>query len=184
MKIPLFLIAAIIIFAAGCSNNSVGPLSGSNLLANSTFEVGGLPSINGWNIADSITIKFVTEKPRGGAGYTLVLKPEWSAPWPANSLYTAVTNLSGTHTFRLSVYAKKVSIGGGVYVYRNRPTVSAGSTPVLSLPITGTSWALYSATVTLSVANKDSLFVSLTGGASEGRIGATYFNTCQFERMD
>jgi hypothetical protein len=175
-----------LLVGVSCKETTTGPISGVNLLSNSTFEINGLPSFQGWIVPDTSVVHFSTDIPSAGSGRSVVFGiGSLGDPWPSNSIYAAITGLSGTHQYRLSVFGKTDRIiSGGVFAYRNRP-LAGNSIPFSSLLIADTVWASYSYRDTLSVTPRDTIFINITGGVAEVvPLTSIYFNTCTFEKLD
>ena len=166
------------LLSLSCSNTLTGPTNGGNLLTNSTFEIAGHPSLMGWNVADTSVAHFSKDLPTGGSGSSIVMHAAWFAPWPDNSIYTAVIPQTGSHVYTLSIFAKDTGVGGVVSVYINRPG-SPNSSSAATLRANDSSWTYYSQTDTISTSPGDTIFVAISGGGTELLAGTTYFNTCR-----
>ena len=167
--------------SASCSNSVTGPNGGQNLLTNSTFEINGKPSLEGWVVPDTSAVHFSSDVPQGGSGSSIVMHIGQFAPWPGNSVFATVIPPQGTHSYSLSVF--DMGAGGGVFVYLNRPNTS-NSSLVASLRTKGTaSWVLSTQTDTLSTMPGDTVFVTISGGGSPEVGGTSYYNTCTFELL-
>ena len=166
------------LLSLSCSNTVTGPTNVGNLLANSTFETGGHPSLIGWNVADTSVVHFSNDLPTGGSGSSIVMHAAWFAPWPNNSIYCSVIPQTGSHKYTLSVFAKNTGVGGIVSLYINCPGRS-NSSSAATLRASDSSWTYYSQTDTISTSLGDTLFVAVSGGGTELLPGTTYFNTCR-----
>ncbi len=176
----LFLTALI---ALSCKEAVTTPTPDLNLLSNSSFELNGTPTLQGWTVLDTSAVHFSTDVPHGGSRHSIVFKAQWFAPWPNNSVFVGLAAQSGMHRYRLSYWGKKIGASGGVFVYLNRPT--AGNSMLrVSLPVVDTLWTLYSHIDTIATTASDSLFINISGGGTEVITGTTYFNTCEFEKLE
>lgn len=183
MRYTTLLLLFCSFLSSSCSNSVTGPNSSQNLLANSTFQRNGTPSLEGWVVPDTSAVHFSTDVPQGGSGSSIVMHAAWFAPWPSNSIFTTVLPQAGSHRYTLSVLAKDTGVGGNALVYLNRPG-TANSSLLATLHIdSGATWMYYSQTDTLTAASSDTLFVVVNGGGTEIVSGTTYFNTCKFELL-
>ena len=178
------VVICLILASAGCKESSTGLGGGTgNLLANSTFEVYGVPSLQGWVVSDTSNVRFSSDEPPGGSGSSIVLGAAWFAPWPNGAIYQEVALPAGSHRYRLSFIGKKSGVAGAVLVHHGRPSYD-GSRLLMALQIADSVWTSYSSTDTISVPPRDSVFVTISGGGTEVLAGRSYFNTCAFEVLD
>jgi hypothetical protein len=175
---------------SGCKKDAqtpVQPAPENNVFVlNPTFEVNGVPSLEGWAVPDTFTAYFSNDIPSGGSGSTirlnLVIGPYFG--WPSNCVYTAFTVPSGTHVYKLSFYGKYKdgSGGSGVSVNLNRPGTN-NSALLMDMWLDDTSWTFCSSIDTLQTVQSDTLFLTIFGGSCECT-GQAFFNTCKFEKLD
>ncbi len=184
MKFVSMITLCLAFASLSCKESTTGPSQGvGNLLTNPTFEENGVPSLHGWVVPDSSIIHFSTDIPPDGSGHTITLDAHWYAPWPYGTIYQIVIPVAGTHKYRLSVFGRRVGVGGLILAYFRRPSAT-GSALRFQLTISDTVWAYYSLTDTITTSATDSLFLTITGGGTEVRAGTSYFNTCRFEELD
>ncbi len=176
----IFFIA---LFAASCRETVTSPASGVNLIASSSFEVDGTPTLQGWTVSDTSAVHFSTDIPHDGSGYSIILHAEWFGPSPTNFISRKLAAQSGTHLYWLSYWGKRIGISGGISVLLSQHA-SQNSILCMSLPVADTSWTFYSQTDTSTANTDDSLTIKIGGGASEIAAGTTYFNTCELERLE
>jgi hypothetical protein len=166
------------LLSLSCSSTITGPTNGGDLLSNSTFQIGGIPSLAGWNVPDTSAAHFSNDLPAGGSGSSIVMHAAWFAPWPSNSIFATVLPHAGSHQYTLSVFAKDTGVGGSVILYLNRPGSPNASTAAF-LRANDSSWTYYAQTDTMTTSPNDTLFVVIHGGGTELLTGTTYFNTCR-----
>jgi hypothetical protein len=166
------------LIALSCKNTGVGPELAKNLILNSTFQDHLLPSLKGWTVKDSSGLHFSKDIPSEGSGYSL----DFSVPF--TSIYTALTGLTGTHQYRLSVFAKSEDVlSGSVFMEIHYHDGSRRSIHYSS--VGDTLWTLHSSKDTLEMNGLDTIFIYING-AGLARIppASVYFNTCKFEQLD
>lgn len=183
MKYETTFILLVALTALSCKDTVTNPTSGINLISNSSFDLNGTPSLQGWTVSDTSGVRYSTDIPQGGSGYSIVLGAQWFAPWPNGSIFVGIPTQNGPHRYRLSNWGKKINISGGVFIYLNRPTGNS-SQFIAALPVVDTLWTFYSRTDTITTIISDSLFINISGGGTEIASGTTYFNTCKFEKLD
>ena len=179
-------ILVLIFTTVSCGDVGVEQGTEANLLINSTFELGGVPSLHGWVVTDPSAVHFSTDIPANGSGHSVSLRTgSLGDPWTTNSIYSTIVGTGGTHQYRLSFIGKTnelTSFAGGVSVYRNRPSDSNFSS-LMSLNISDTVWTSYSSTGTITTTQTDTLFIVMRGIVTEviWIPSTTLFNTCKFE---
>lgn len=184
MRYSIAILICSILLCASCKESTTGLTGGAdNLLVNSTFELQGTPSLQGWVVSDPSNVRFSTDTPPGGSGSSIVLEAQWFAPWPNGAIYQEVVPPAGTHRYRLSVLGKRSRIAGAVLVHIGRPS-APGSSLRMALQIVDTLWASSSSTDTITTVPGDSVYVTVSGGGTEILAGRSYFNTCRFEVLD
>lgn len=185
MNNRITIILVIVLSGLSCKDTTTAPTTDNNLLFNSTFEINGVPGLQGWTVPDTSVVHFSTDVPPSGSGHSIVLHAAWYGMWWAsNSIYQSFTVPSGTHRYRLSVFGKSTGVPGRLFAFRNRPPGETSPVEFSSLGIVDTVWSFYSQTDTLTTIANDTLFVTIFGGGTESRGGTTYFNTCKFEKLD
>jgi len=175
-----------LLLATSCKETSTGPTTGNNLLSNSTFQVNGVPSLQGWTVSDTSGAEFSTNVPYGGAGHSIGLKPMGIPASPLGAIYQAIPSPVGTHRYLISVFGKTTGIAGEVAISLNRPYSNLWKGWFPGIRVSDTTWTFYSRADTLTAAADDTIFVILSGGGCEvcSTREATYFNTCKFEKLD
>jgi hypothetical protein len=180
--ICVLLLFPLAILADGCSKSSpTGVPDDSNLLTNSSFELNGVPSMQGWTIVsgDSSLLFFSSDVPPAGGASSIAFTAGWG---PACRISTMVSAFPGTHHYRVSVWAKRVGIGGSLRFYL-KPANSPWAFRK-SLMVTDTVWTAYSMTDSLATTGGDSLVVSISGGISQLLSGTTFYDLCELEKLD
>lgn len=146
-----------------------------NLISNPSFETNGIASLDRWQVETNFdsTVRFSEDVPQSGGRWSVVLRV---ADRVIARLRTTVAAPSGTHYYRLSVWAKsKGSIGTARLVFNNaiRNWIT----------ISDTMWAFYQIADTLTTIHGDSLSVELDGGVTHAT-NETFFDLCRLERLD
>ncbi len=188
------IIFTLIIFAGiyGCKKNSQTPVQpqpeNNVFVVNPTFYVNGVPSLEGWTVPDSNTVRFSDDIPPNGSSSSIVFNVSMGPMlgWPDNSIYTTFTVPEGRHVYRLSVVGKMKFVGGAssgeVEVNCNRPE-SNNSKYLTSIDILDTNWVTYSCIDTIQTVPGDSIYLTIYGGSCECT-GQTFINSCDFEKID
>lgn len=184
MKSIFSSVLLLVIVMPGCRHSTTGPTEiTGNLLVNPSFEANGMPSLQGWTVSDTSNVHFSAEMPTSGSGHTIVLSARWFAPWPNGANYQMLSPPAGTFRFRLSVYGKRIGLGGGVDVNLGSP-LDTNSVLRMSLNVRDTLWAFYSISDTMTVRPNDVLYVTISGGGTEIVAGTTFFNSCTLEKLN
>jgi hypothetical protein len=174
--IVLIVSAAMTVGIYRCKDSGgtiVGPPSGGNLIANSSFESNGTPSLQGWQVIDTSVVRFSTDTPPDGGAWSIYIETVWGQA----RIQTAVALPEGTHHYKLSTWAKRQGVGGKISLIFNKAIRK-------SLTITDATWTVYTFNDTLTTVRGDSVVVELAGGSSQLFSGETYFDICKFERLD
>jgi hypothetical protein len=102
MKPLTFLLLLGILPLFGCKSDTTGPSKSGNLIPNSTFEVNGIPSLQGW-VCDTSYFHLSYDIPPMSTGYSVRLKPDDKPSVGRLSLKSVPV---GKHIFRLSCWGK------------------------------------------------------------------------------
>ena len=99
MRQQLFVYVCIlaVIVVNSCNNSTEPDLSPVSLVSNPSFEVNGKPSLNGWKIMDSMSVRLVEDTPSGGGRWSLRLD---ASAFPGSAAYTMVPAGQGRHRYR------------------------------------------------------------------------------------
>jgi len=178
INIKLYIIIIITLVALTVCNrmveNTLDPVEYENLISNYSFEKNDVASIDGWQVETNVdsTIKFSDDVPHSGGRWSVVIM---AADRVMARLRTTVAASTGTHVYRLTVWAKSKGKTGIVNFFLNK-------TIRKSITILDTTWTLYQITDTLSTIDRDSLSVELDGGVTYG-INETFFDLCRLEKQ-
>ena len=150
----------------------------SSVLINSSFEVNGNPSLQGWNGQDTSYVKFSSDVPGGGGSFSILLDAVWAPPV---FVKTIVAVPQGIHVYKLSVWSKARGIGGWIDFILQRPDSNILRKQVR---IVDSTWTLYSVTDTMNCSVQDSIVVKLSGGFLQLLAGRTFYDLCKLEKLD
>ncbi len=160
--ILLLLVSSVSLFS--CDDLFTNPqLVQTNLLKNSTFEIGNNPSFAHWRTI-SFFHGFSKDTPDMFCKWSASLNtfdPRSAKPIPLVQLYQTVKIPAGRKIYTLSFWAKLDNAGGGVarIIYNNY-------TSEKSIIIKDSTWKSYSLVDTISAASNDSVTVQFWGGYS------------------
>ncbi|MEW6702788.1 MAG: hypothetical protein AB1298_08710 [Bacteroidota bacterium] len=184
LTISVILLFGIII---GCKKETVtGPNQPQNLIANSSFETNGNPTIAGWQFRDSAIFNFAEDAPPGGGNYSVVLVTFRPSSFSMNALIVKVPLAIGSHQYKLSVWARRESNGQGfISLFRHSGDIDT-MTAFQSLVITDTVWSYYSTQMNLTNSTNDSVVVALNGGYAPISYldSRSFFDLCKLEQLN
>ncbi|RMG68196.1 MAG: hypothetical protein D6715_02875 [Calditrichaeota bacterium] len=166
----------------GCSTDAspTGGTADRNLIANSSFEKNGQPTLENWFVEDTSKIQFVKDAPPGGGLWSVKLFADQPAPLPKSPAYP-VPLPPGKHILAFSIYGKSKGIPGAALLVlkngNNRQVVAFHS-------VTDSTWTRYALEDTLDLQPGDSLFVLLFGGGSEILFGETSFDRVELVEQE
>jgi hypothetical protein len=164
--------------------NSVDSLKGLNgdLIQNSSFEINGNPSINGWTFisnypTDTLFTDFSNDVPPSGGKWSALLRV---GDRIVKYLQTKIVAPSGNKRYRLSVWAKSYwSIPRGTSGFIS---LALNKTNIKSIAVTDTTWRYYESIGTVSANKGDTITVTLYSGTASGN-QSTYFDLCRLELL-
>ena len=183
MKSTSYFLGCFAFVALACRSTVTGPTLGPDLISNPSFEVNGSPSLVGWIVPDSSTVRFSADTPPTGSGNTIVLQASSSGVrWPGHSIYTLVVPRPGFHRYKLSILGKRWGAGGGVLLFNGYPNSPNPGCLIASLSLTDTIWTSYSSVDTATTLPGDTLVLTIDGSASNFP-GTTFLNTCQLQEL-
>jgi hypothetical protein len=185
----LYTLTFALIHSMSCkkSENAVAaPPTDANLIVNSSFELNGAPTLQGWNSnsVDTSYVNFSNDAPSGGGSYSVRLRNGWTV---RSTIWYCFMPPIGTHPYRLSVWAKAmrsnalVEAGGDVILMTRNGGVS---NPPKSIHFADTTWATGSLIDTLTTSSTDSVVVTLRGNIDQSSAGYVLFDLCRFEKLD
>lgn len=185
MLTKVVLISALLVAATTfltCSKSGdtiVGPSWDGNLLSNSSFEINGIPSLQGWFVSDTSAVHFSADAPQDGGSWSISIAPAWVPSVYSISTTTAASE--GNHRYELSLCAKKQFDGGWAQLILYRQDTCYVRKTVR---ISDSTWTSYTSLDTLFANEGDSLIVVLTGAAGEVAFGETFFDLVRLEKLD
>src|SRR5579883_2648822 len=169
----------------GCESGPPPPTESTaygNLISNSSFDINGAPSLQGWVASDTSLVHFSTDVPPGGGSYSVVVQPGINPI--EGAVYTTVGALAGTHAYRISVWAKTVQWAGDVYIDHLKLNPPAQPVLIPGPIIQDTLWTQYTATDTITANAGDSLTIGLESGSGNAPASKIYFDLCMFTPLN
>ena len=177
----VIILVSVGVFVYSCkktNNSNEEPATVIELIHNSSFEMNGNPSRQGWLVDDTSLCQLINDAPPGGGNWSMKIYAEWTF---LHSARTTVAPSEGTHQFEFSVYGKMVKFHGTAILF-----VKHADTLILRkfVTITDTTWTRYSFTDTISITSPDSLVVVLQGGSTNLVVGYTCFDLCSLKQKN
>jgi hypothetical protein len=183
MRQPLFMYICIlgtVIVVNSCTNSTEPRLYPVSLVSNPSFEISGNPTLDGWKILDSTSVRLVEDTPSAGGRWSLRLE---ASAFPGSAAYTKVPASQGRHRYRSSFWCKRagVTLGSAGIFFLPHDT----SSMLLNfLPVHDTVWTFHSFLDTVNANAGDSLRIILVGGTNDDGVGRTFFDLCKLEGLD
>ncbi len=175
MKCMITFFALLSIIILGCdkeTENPTRPGDENNLVANSSFEIDGTSSSQGWqfwsNTQSSPT--FSADVPPNGGKWSIVLS---SADRIGSSLQTKVAARAGGNRYKLSLWAKSKGDTGYVQLIFNKAIRR-------TIGIQDSLWRYYEVIDSLGTVQGDSLVVLLDAGTTY-LFAQSQFDLCRLE---
>ena len=170
----------------GCREESivegmVPPTDSSAILINTSFELGGNPTLAGWAASNPNVVDFSSDVPPDGDSWSVTIGVEWAPPTFPPAISSNVRASEGTHIYQLRLWAKRAGLGGSAAIMLKRPDTLLVSR-FLSIPDTG--WTAYNIIDTISAEPGDSVGVRLAGATSQLATGTTFFDLCVLEKLE
>jgi hypothetical protein len=175
-------IAAMTCFGCSKSRDRISaPTGDENLLANSSFEIDGNPSLHGWVVSDTCAVHFAEEAPPTGGCWSVAIDPGWVPTM--YSISTTVSAPKGGHRYEFSFWAMSWDSWGMARIILKRPDTLAVRK---YLGFSDTTWSTYSLFDTLSTDKGDSLVIELWGGTEEVSTiwSKTFYDLVRLETLD
>jgi len=181
---PLFPVA-LLVCIGGCReeriiNPIIPPSDTLDVLVNTSFELGGSPTLAGWTIVTDPAVEFSTDVPPEGGGWSVTVDATWTPPTAPAQVLTIVPTQDGTSIYRLTVWAKRNGVGGSAAILIKQSGTTLLSKSVF---IQDSLWTAITILDTISTTLGDSIGVRLAGGISQLAGGTTYFDLCLLERF-
>lgn len=184
------ILVAATLTTCGCKKSSSvtgpgGQQGQEDLIGNTSFEQGGVPSITGWrqSFSDTGFIHFSGDVPASGGDYSVSLENGWGL---LPSLQAIVPTPSGTHQYRITLWSK--ALAGPPMSASGSVSIRQKSTDTLIfrkwLAFSDTVWTEHTLLDTIATKAGDSLVVSLSGGQSQWSFGRTLFDLVRFIKLD
>jgi len=176
-----FLLVALVAFSCGKSSNTiVEPSVTVELIGNSSFEVNGMFTLNGWSLFLAPPAVSVKDAPPGGGTWSLAIDGE-NGVIPFGYVKFTVPAPVGIHIYKFSVWTKcgdSTGVGGTAsMVLDGVDTIYV----VNVFHVSDMAWTLQSAIDTLKTISGDSLQVCLAGAWSEPIFDRTLFDLVKLE---
>ncbi len=178
MNVPSVIALSALSILGGCSKTEptiVGPHNDQNLIVNSTFEINGIPSYQGWSFWSNVlsTPSFSADVPPDGGKWSVVLSV---GDRGRASMQTRVAAPVGGNRYKLSLWAKSKGNIGFVELIFNKAIRGR-------IDVQDSLWRYYEVTDSLGTVRGDSLEVLLDAGTTN--VGAqSYFELCRLEKVD
>ncbi len=190
MKKKLFFVIFTAIFSVAffsCNDLFTNPQSGgNNLLKNPSFEMNGKPSLKYWSFRDTSNlhlVQFSNDMPTKDGTNSVILNTTQPYPLSWCSICQSIPLSNGKHVYKFSCWAKNEGISGNVYIFFKNKNIDEIKYDK-QIEIKDTIWTNYSILDTINAGKTDSAIVVLSGGSSELLPGKTYFNYCDFEKVN
>ena len=178
-----FSFLILLLGAAGCSNSTTttnGPYA-PILLTNSTFDVSGNPSLNGWTYGKSdidSQAQFEHDAPPSfAAQWSIALEPGWI---PSTTFVTRSFTGLTSGIYKLSLWSK-VSPAPGVGHFG----IAVGKIPYFlgGTEVMDSVWTQHVLLDTLTLKFSDTVSIYLTGGSSEIAAWKVLYNNISFQKL-
>ena len=153
------------------------PTNQSAILLNSSFELGGVSTLQGWTASNEQLTTFLADTPPDGGNWSLSIS---STPGPGAFIEAKVPASTGTRTYKVSVWAKYLRTTGTIsIIQKSQNTTFIRS----SVSVEDTLWTSHLRLDTLTTVTGDSVGVRLSGGVTEFTTGTVAYDLCVFERL-
>jgi len=167
----------------GCSNSTTttnGPYA-PVLLANSTFDAAGHPSLNGWTYGrsdiDSLAQFEHDAPPSSRAQWSIALEPGWI---PSTTYVTRSFTGLTSGIYKLSLWSR-ISPAPGV----GRFGIAVGTLPYFlnGTEVSDSVWTQHVLLDTLTLKYSDTVSIYLTGGSTEIAAWKVLYNNISFQKL-
>ena len=169
LRIPATFAAVLVALSQfSCAKSIVGPIPqpAEKLILDSSFERDGLPTFEGWRIANPSVTTLVREPAPGGGEWSLGLEADWA---PTTGVVTRpILGVRDGDVLRLSAFVRAVDVeGGGAIGLSIGPSYGLRTNRAKWASTDGTAWTLLSVQDTVSLGPADTVWVALTSGGAE-----------------
>lgn len=165
---------------SSCKDSAVAPASSTIPPFNGSFEVGNIPTLEGWRLGNPQLAQLVPQAPPNGGSWSLRLTSD-GAP-TSGFAYAPLTGLNSGDVVRLSAYIRAVGpSGGGILQLVVGPQYYSSHRKARSG--TDTLWQQVSVTDTLALASGDTVWVVLSSFPTEIVPYSGLFDLVQYERV-
>jgi hypothetical protein len=189
MVLMIFTIIIVMIFYSceKSTNDLVTAPQSKNLLTNSSFEINGSPTMNGWTLSEDDTtflrylLRFSSDVPPGGGKSSIVVNYSFPGPW---RIYQLVPANAGSHIYRLSFWARNF-FGQGKVTLGLKTTMDTVINLQTVRPVDSL-WTFHNMFDTVTADVNDSLVVIINSGyVGVTRLGGgTWFDVVRLEGLN
>jgi hypothetical protein len=177
MKSSIILLLIVFASLCGCKKDSqtpTGPSEDENLIVNSSFEMVGIPSYQGWQFWSNVQSSpaFSDDVPSAGGKWSIVLSV---GDRIGANLQTKVAAPVGGNRYKLSVWAKSKGDPGFAQLILNKAIRR-------TIDIQNSVWRYYEVTDSLVTVKGDSLVVLLDAGTTYSS-AQSFFDLCRLETV-
>ena len=169
VHVPGTLAAVLLALVQGsCGNSTMGPIPrrGEVVILEESFERAGVPTLEGWRVANPSLATLVRQPAPGGGAWSLRLEADWA---PTTGFVTMpIPGIRDGDVLRLSAYVRAVDAeGGGSIALSVGPSYGLRGNRVKAAYAASTAWTLLTVQDTVSLARGDTVWVSLSSFHTE-----------------
>jgi hypothetical protein len=182
MKRNVVFLVGLCFIMGSCKDSSVAPRSNTPLTLNGSFEIGGMPTLEGWRVGNPQLAQLVPQAPPNGGNWSLELTSDWAPT--SGFAYAPLTDLKSGDVVRLSAYIRAAGPygGGGILQLVVGPQHYSSHRKFNSS--TDTLWQQISVTDTLALSPGDTVWVVLSSLHTELVPFRGLFDLVTYERIE
>ena len=168
-RVPGILAAILLaLVQVSCGDSTTGPIPrrGETVILRESFERDGQPRLEGWRVGNPSVTTLERQAAPDGGSWSLGLEADWA---PTTGYVTMpILGIRDGDVLRLSAYVRAVDAqGGGSIGLSVGPSYGLGGNRVKEAFTTSTSWTLLAIQDTVSLAQGDTVWVSLSSFHTE-----------------
>ena len=175
-----FIIPYVLLSISGCGNPDEIVSSSAvqkNYILNSSFEIAGEPSNDGWIFGYAPYVKFAYQAPPSGGNICLLLK----ALQLGGSIHKTIPLNEGSRVYKFSFWGKINYYPGELILYQKK---NDRLFPRRSVSIEDTVWTRYAFADTIDAAAGDSLRIEINGSDLYQVQAYTWIDLIQIEQTE